>query len=333
MNPLKYSDTIGIVSPSSPAAGLFKYRFERGVNQLQSLGFTTKIGANALSILEYSAGTPKERAEDINTFFADKNISAILCTIGGEHSCEVLEYLDFDLIRQNPKIFIGYSDITVLLLSIWTQSHVPTFYGPTLMTEFSEYGGIQDFSRDWFCRTLMQTEPVGKLESSNIIVDELIPWGSADDSVKTKPYREIDPFQFIKEGESEGVLISACIESLPHLKSTKFLPNFENSILFLETASEKPNIPYLAAQLSDLENMGTYNKINGLVFGKKNWPLDDIAKVNSILIGKTAKYSFPIVYGVDFGHISPILTLPIGCAVRLSSSRKSITILDSPFKY
>ena len=331
MKALKFGDTIGVISPSSPAAGIFQYRFERGIKQLHDLGFKVEIGKSALQITGYSAGTEKDRAIDLQEMFLNKDISAIICAIGGEHSCELLEHLNFEAIKDNPKILVGYSDITVLLLSIWTKTKMPTFYGPTLMTEFSEFGGILPFTKEWFCKALMSDKPIGKLSSSKLIIDEFISWGTLDDQQRKRRIIKTEEFHFIKDGKGEGLLICACIEALSHLKGTPYMPDFTNSILFIETASDRPNLPYLAAQLSDLINMKVFEKIKGLVFGKKNWRDDDINDLKKLLLQKTREFSFPIVIAVDFGHISPILTLPIGCKLSLSSWDNSINFIESPF--
>jgi muramoyltetrapeptide carboxypeptidase len=331
MKPLRHGDRIGIVSPSSFAAGLFSERFDRGIRQLTELGFEVIVGRNAREIGEYAAGAPEYRAADLNDFFGDQSINAVICAIGGEHSCEIIEFLDFDLISKNPKPLVGYSDISVLLLAIWKVAGFPTFYGPTLMTEFSEVGGMREFSREAFLQSLTTSHPLGVLPASEIIVNEFVSWESDEELTKVRSTVTSDRYEFIRAGNAEGVLICVCIEALNHLKGTRYLPSFENSILFVETASDQPNIPYLAAQLSDFENMGIFECINGMVFGKKGWKEEGISRVKELLLNKTQKYSFPIVYGADFGHISPILTLPIGCEVRLSYENETIEILTSPF--
>jgi muramoyltetrapeptide carboxypeptidase LdcA involved in peptidoglycan recycling len=105
---------------------------------LKSLEFKVKVGKNALKITGHTAGSAKERAEDINNFFKDKNIKAIFSFIGGNHSNQILKYLDFDLIRKNPKIFLGYSDITVLHFALYAQADLASFYGPVVLAQFAE---------------------------------------------------------------------------------------------------------------------------------------------------------------------------------------------------
>ena len=118
---LKKGDTIGIVSPSSCLGGLVQRRFYQGVKRLEELGFRVLIGEHALDVTGYTAGNAKERASDLMAFFKNPEVKAIICTIGGFHSNELLKELDFDVIRENPKIFLGYSDATVLHFALHTQ--------------------------------------------------------------------------------------------------------------------------------------------------------------------------------------------------------------------
>lgn len=122
---------------------------------LQDLWFKVKICKNALKITGHTADSPKERAEDINNFFKDKEIKAIICFIGGNHSNQVLKYLDFNLIKRNPKIFIGYSDITVLHFAFYTQANLITFYGPAVLAQFAENPRILPYTEEYFKKAVI----------------------------------------------------------------------------------------------------------------------------------------------------------------------------------
>lgn len=132
-------DTIGIVSPSSYGGEAIRHRVERGVRQLEALGFAVKIAPHALNNVGWVSDTPQHRAADLHAMFADPAVRAIFATIGGDHSCHLLPLLDWELIRANPKIFMGYSDITVLNVAIRTMTGLVTFNGPTLLTEWAEF--------------------------------------------------------------------------------------------------------------------------------------------------------------------------------------------------
>jgi len=145
--PLTIGDTIGIVSPSSGLAPRVPHRVERGIRHLEALGFTVRLAPHALGARGYTSGTPEERASDINSFFADRDIKAILAMIGGNHTNQILEYIDFPLVSQNPKIVVGYSDITVLHLALQREAALTTFYGPALLPQFGEHPELQAYTK------------------------------------------------------------------------------------------------------------------------------------------------------------------------------------------
>lgn len=331
MHPLKKNDIVGIVSPSSPLAGIFQYRLERGIVQLKEMGFRVKIGKNAKLVTGYTAGTAKDRADDFMEFIKDDEIAAIICSIGGGNSNELLPLLDFDLIKSHPKPIIGYSDITVLLLSIYRRTGLTTFYGPTLLTEFAENGGMHKYSKNEFLKVCMNRSSHYELVSSEEAIIEKVLWGNNEIKHKERKRIKKDSLKFIKNGDKKGKLIAMCIESVYHILPTTFMPDLEDSIVFIETSSDNPNLSDIDSFLSDLLNIGIVSKLNGLVFGYKNWDKSIIDKLCDLLYSKLSSYDFPVVYGLDFGHISPICTLPIGSQVRLNSFDHSISICSSPF--
>src|SRR5512146_3218741 len=135
---LKPGDTIGIVSPSWGGAGTFPHRVELGIRHLEESGYRVRLGEHALNHSGYVSDTPENRAADLMAFFADPQVRAIVAAIGGDHACHLLPLLDFDLIRRNPKVLVGFSDITVLNVAIWQATGLVTFNGPALLTDFAE---------------------------------------------------------------------------------------------------------------------------------------------------------------------------------------------------
>jgi len=133
---LKKGDIIGIISPSSGLANIFPHRVEKGKRMLENLGFKVIFGKHALERSGYVSASPQDRASDIHDMFVNPDVKAIICTIGGNHANQLLKYLDFDLIRSNPKIFIGYSDITILHYAFAVKAGLRTFYGPCMVVGF-----------------------------------------------------------------------------------------------------------------------------------------------------------------------------------------------------
>ena len=143
---LRRGDVVGIVSPSWGGAGAFPHRVRAGVKHLESLGFRVRLGRHAMNRRGFVSDTAENRVSDLHEMFEDAEIRAIIAATGGDHSCHLLPLLDFGLIRNNPKIFMGYSDITVLNVSIWAKTRTVTFNGPALITDFAEYPRMFDYT-------------------------------------------------------------------------------------------------------------------------------------------------------------------------------------------
>ena len=157
---LRQGDVVGIVSPSWGGAGAFPHRVRMGQKHLESLGFRVRLGRHAMNRLGFVSDTAENRVSDLHEMFEDAEIRAIIAATGGDHSCHLLPLLDFGLIRNNPKIFMGYSDITVLNVSIWAKTRTVTFNGPALITDFAEYPRMFDytersFSAHWAALSLL----------------------------------------------------------------------------------------------------------------------------------------------------------------------------------
>ena len=184
---LQSGDTVGIVSPSWGGAGKYPHRMEKGIKQLEIMGFVVQIGRNALNQDGYVSDIPAKRAADIHDMFLDPKVKAIISAIGGDHSCHLLPHLDFDLIRNNPKIFMGFSDTTVLNITIWWMTGLVTFNGPALLTDFAEYPYILDYTKDSFDQTLCERHPIRIVQPADTWTEEFIEWGEAPNNLNFKP--------------------------------------------------------------------------------------------------------------------------------------------------
>ena len=139
---VKSGDAVALVSPSWFAAGAFPHRVDRGRAYLEGLGLRLKVMPNAMAVGDWAAGTPQQRVDDLHAAFADPEVSVVLCAIGGNHSNELVDLLDYDLIRANPKVFQGLSDISVLHCAFQRHCGMATFYGPALVTNLGEYPAV-----------------------------------------------------------------------------------------------------------------------------------------------------------------------------------------------
>lgn len=291
---LQKGDTIGVVSPSAAITPKLNPQLKRGIDFLKRNGFGVKVGKNVLKIMDGSAGTPEQRADDLNSMFADDEVKAIICSQGGDTSNTCLPYLDFNLIRKNPKIFIGISDITVLLNAFNSKTGLVTFHGNDVMFGFGRKHTAYD--KEEFLDRLVRGK-IGRVKKNS-------KWRS------------------IRSGSVEGRLIGGNLRCLLKLAGTEYQPDFKDTILFLESFVINPD--ECSFMLSHLQQLGAFEKIKGVLIGYI-WSLQATAKgrrltqMEDILKRQTNGYDFPIVKCDDFGHNCPNTTLPVGARVRLTA--------------
>ena len=327
---LRPGGTIGVVSPSWGGPAAYPHRVERGVRFLQSRGYRVVLGRHATGSRGYVSGTPEERVRDLHGFFADPDVQAIVAAIGGDHSCHLLPLLDRDLIRRNPTILVGFSDVTVLNLAIHAATGLVTFNGPALMTDFGEYPEPPPYTLDSFFRVVTRSEPAGLLTPSPTWTEEFLDWREKLDLTRPRALQPSSGWTWLKPGHAVGPLIGGCLESMQHLRGTPYWPEFAGAIWFFETSEIVPPPADVDAVLQDYENMGVLGRISGLLVGRPYRYTDrQKAELHAVLLERTRPYGFPIVADVDFGHTAPQLTLPIGCRAEVDAAARRIAILDA----
>lgn len=338
-NHLKKGDTIGLVSPSSPLAGLLPHRLKKGVSMLEKMGYKIKIGKNALKTTGHTAGSGEERAKDINDFFEDSKVKAIISFVGGNHSNQILKYLDFGLIKKNPKILMGYSDMTVLQLAIFSKTGLVTFYGPAVLTQFAENPEILDYTKKYFKKAVEINKPISRIISSPEWTDEVLDWFKKHDLKRARKMKLNNSWQWLSKGKCRGPIMGGCISSMMHLKGTEFWPDFSNSILFWELPESEKDIAKgeslenIDAFLTDLELLGVLKKIKGMVVGRPfGYSEDEVKKLIELINYHTKHYKFPILFGVDIGHSDPMITVPIGVKVSLDSEKNIFDFIETATK-
>ena len=336
---LKKGDTVGIISPSAPLAGLVPHRVESGIEMIKKMGFKVIIGKNALKVREYTAGSAEERAQDINGFFGDKKIKAIFSFIGGNHSNQILKHLDFSLIKRNPKIFLGYSDITVLQFALNTQVGLVSFYGPAVLTQFAENPEIIPYTKKYFEKTIMSVQPLGKIVSSSTWTDESLDWFKKEDLKRPRRMKKNKGWEWLKKGKVEGAILGGCISSMMHLRGTKYWPNFNGSILFWEISegesdfTKGESLENIDSYLTDLESLGLFKQIKGMVVGRPfGYTPKQVNLLKKTICKRTEDYNFPILFGIDIGHTDPMITIPLGIKVKLDSVKNLFYFTESGVK-
>ena len=199
---LSKGDTIGVIAPSAGNANIFPHRIESAIKSLERSGYKVKFATHSLERNGYVSSDPKKRADDIHEMFKDSGVSAIICTIGGDHSNQILKYLDFELIKNNPKIFIGFSDISVLHYALMKKSNLQTFYGACLMTQFGEYPDILPYTLEYFNKAITSLDSIGDVVPSKEWTAEILDWTMKKDLERPRKLIQSDGYEWLKQGKT-----------------------------------------------------------------------------------------------------------------------------------
>jgi muramoyltetrapeptide carboxypeptidase LdcA involved in peptidoglycan recycling len=311
------------VAPSGWGTCAYPHRIERGAQFLESLGDWVVLGERQRGRIGDTSGTPEERVADLHRFYADPSIRTIVGAIGGDHTCHVLPLLDLDLMRANPKILIGYSDLTVLTVAILATTGLVTFHGPALMTDLAEYPTPLPYTVDHLVRALSQPDPIGPIRPADAWTEEFLDWGVKEDLARSRALRPSSGWAWPKEGQAAGPLVGECLETLQHLRGTRYWPDLTGAILFLETSELVPTPGWVDAVLQDYENMGVFARLSGPLVGRPFGYSDEPKReLRRVILERTRRYAFPIIAEMDFGHTAPQLTLPIGCRAEIDTTSR-----------
>ncbi|MCH7397230.1 LD-carboxypeptidase [Belliella sp. DSM 107340] len=308
--PIKKGDTVGLISPSAATAERIQFMFAQ--EALEALGLKVKLGENLKNRRGHLAGTDEERAGDLNSMFADKEVKAIICIRGGSGAARILPMIDYEMIKQNPKPLLGYSDITALHLAIHAKTGLITFHGPNGTGSWNKFN-VQQFENVFFKQE--------KVTFQNEVV-------KGDDLV-VKANRTIPMIS----GKVEGRILGGNLTVLTALSGTPYLPDFKDSILFLEDISEDPY--KIDRMFSTLKLNGTLDQIKGFVFGQctdctpsggyGSLTLDDVLDDYILPLG------VPAYKGAMIGHIPKQFIVPVGAKVSLDADQGTISLLEPIF--
>jgi muramoyltetrapeptide carboxypeptidase len=298
-NVLLPGDTIGVIAPSRPIENI-KKEIENGIYALEQLGFKVKKSKNIDKRFYFSAGTPEERAADIHEMFADPEVKAIICATGGSSSNQLLELIDFNLVEDDSKIFLGYSDISILLLAMYKKSGINAFYGPTVY----EMSMLTPSSKDFLLDMLKGEKEQFKYPSELAV---------------------------IRPGKIQGMLIGGLLSRINSLIGTDYIPDFNNSILFWEEVNMSPAM--IDFNLETLRLAGVFDNIKGMIVGHLSGCTDskypeDNRSIEDIILDRTTGYNFPIIKTDYFGHdINDFYTIPLGKKASIDTDKKEFTLL------
>jgi muramoyltetrapeptide carboxypeptidase len=300
---LKKGDTVALVAPASPPFNPGDVEF--CLEWLSKLGLKCKTGKHIFKRFSDLAGTDEERLEDFHTAWQDKEVSAILPIRGGNGACRLLPGIDFELIKQNPKIIIGYSDLTGLLNPIQQKCGLVTFHGPMAGTFFRS-----NYCHYYFQKAVMSNKPLG------LIVDPIPAelWNP-----KYPPLRVV-----LAEGSARGPLVGGCLTVVKQLMGTPWELDTEGKILFLEEVGEEPHS--VDRYLTQMLSAGILQKAKGILVGecfkcepggsgRRRLPLN--RSVEDVLRERLSGLGIPVLYGMRLGHGQDQCTLPIGVMAAL----------------
>ena len=339
-NKLKKGDIVATISLSSGMAGekVFRHRYEMGKKRLEEdFGLKVIETENSLKGIDYLDKYPEKRAEDLMNAFLNKEVKAIISNIGGEDTIRLLPYIDFDIIRNNPKIFMGYSDTTVNHFMMYKAGLV-SYYGPCVMCEFAENNKMHDYTKKYIKEVLFDNKENIKIKSSPEWTSQFLDWAEkSNDNISRKMNKEAHGYEVIQgSGAVEGELIGGCLDVFQMLIGTNIWPTKEewkNKILYLETSENEIEPVLVEYLLRNLIAQEIIDNINGIIVGKPQSEkyYNEYKEVYSKMIGKEAKRpDLPILYNVNIGHTAPMCILPNGIKAKIDLDNREIVFLEKP---
>ncbi|WP_338788321.1 S66 peptidase family protein [Metabacillus sp. FJAT-53654] len=333
---LQPGDIVATISPSWGGAGdpELIWRYEQGVKRLEEVfGLKVVPMPNSLKGGDYLYKNPQARAEDLMTAFKDKSIKGIFANIGGEDSIRLLPYIDFNVIHENPKIFMGYSDVTISHL-FCHKAGISSFYGPAILVDFAENVEMDTYTIERVRRMFFSNEVIGEIQPAKEWTSEYLEWDEANKN-KRRTMQQNSGYELLQgSGIVQGRLIGGCIEVLEFAKGTEIWPDkkyWDDSILFFETSEEKPKPEHIKYWLRNYAAQGILQKANGIIFGK---PQDEeYYEEYKVEIQKVMKEydleNLPILYNLNFGHTEPKFILPYGAMAEIDCNNETFFILES----
>ncbi len=308
---LKPGDTVGVIAPSTAVSDPDDYR--KAKEALDYFGLKMKLGDHVKHGNGYKTRSINERLMDLHKFFADDEVNAVIAIRGGYGSPQILDGIDYDLIKSHPKIFLGYSDVTAMHLAIFKKTGLVTFHGPVLLSAFTNY------TIDYFKRALFSSEPIGSAENSN----------------DKNSFREVFPIRTISGGKASGRLVGGNLSLICSTLGTQYEIDTKDKLLFIEDVGEEPYS--IDRMLTHLKLANKLQSAKGIVVGyckdcdysglqsSRIWD-PSLGEVLDSIIGGLG---IPAIYGLTIGHTSNQITLPLGVMAELDADSRTLNITES----
>jgi muramoyltetrapeptide carboxypeptidase len=301
---LRKGDLIGIVSPASTPAT--QEKVDKGGRYLEGLGYRVKIGRHVMAQYGYLAGTDEERSADLNDMLRDPAVKAVFALRGGYGTPRILDLIDYRAARRNPKILVGYSDITGLQLALFRKTGLVTFSGPMVAVEMWDH--IDPYTEENFWRVITSGSRVGSLQNP-------------DD----------EPLVTHNKGKTSGILVGGNFSLLASLMGTPYLPDLRKAILVLEDVDEAPH--RVDRMFAQLRHAGVLKNIGGLVLGKftdcvPSDPSKPHLTIDQVLQEAVSAVDCPVLTNLQYGHIAKKLTIPFGVRATLDTRTGSLRVSE-----
>lgn len=323
---LKKGDTIAVFSPSLPATYLYEKRYEKAKKFIEEKGFKLLEGNLTCKEGTYKSGSILQRAEELNSLIRNKEVRCIISSIGGCNSNSLLDYIDYESLKKDPKIIIGYSDVTALLLGIYAKTGLVTYYGPALVASFGEFSPLVDDTYFYFEKLLCGKPSFPMyIQTPKYYTDQFIDWNEQ----KTKKDVYPNYLTTVIGGTAKGRLIGGNLTTMEHIFSTPYMPKIkEGDILLLEDTMANPMS--LERSFAHLKLAKVFDKVGGIILGKFELynDLGSSLKPYEILLEVLDnKYNFPIISDFDCCHTHPMITMPIASTIELNATFQSVRII------
>ncbi len=298
-------DLIGIISPASSVDD--PSRLDRSIRYIEKMGYNVMVGKNVGKYYGYLAGTDEERLDDLHSMFSNKKVNAVFCLRGGYGAARLLDKIDFKLIRNNPKIFVGYSDISALHLALFYKTGLLTFAGPMPGVDF--YEDVSPFTEEMFWALLTSSRKFGRIKNPD------------DEHILS-----------LNSGTANGRITGGNLSVISGLIGTNYFPDLKDKILLIEEMGETPY--RIDRMFNQLKLSGLFKGLKGVVIGsfRDCHELDPNKKtltLGEVITDYFSPLKIPVVYNFRHGHLRDNITVPIGVNIRINSSRKFVEITEA----
>lgn len=316
---LKCGDEIRVIAPSGSLSRLDQKNFEIAKKRFEDMGLKVTVSKEAYSVDQYSTSSIEDRINDLHEAFEDKNVKMVICAIGGYSVIQIIDKIDYDLIKNNSKIIIGYSDNTALLNAIYKKTGMVTYLGPNF-TDFAVKQGF-DYTLDYFTKIAFK--------SKNVIIEDSLEYSDdqwyihQDDRV----FLPNEGRKVINSGKAKGKIIGGNLCTLQLLQGTEYMPSLKDKILFLEDDDLVGDafIFEFDRNLHSLMLQKDFKDIKGIIIGRTQLgaklSIDDLT---NLLSKKEQLKNIPVIINMDFGHTRPLFTIPIGSECIIDNAQVTI---------